>query len=198
MNRSFRNVAMRTCIGCRKDDNRDGLLRLVLLGDPPKVVPDIKRTSPGRGVSVHAKQRCIESAVRGKNLERAFRCDHISSSSTELIRWASEQYRRRIEGLLMAARRSRRLALGTDAVLESIREQKLELLVVSGDATKSKQELTDKVAELGQKSLVFGTKESNGKLFSRKFISILAILDTGIARQLVNAFECREALAEDS
>lgn len=199
MKQSSRNVAMRTCVGCRQNDNRDGLLRLVLLGDPPQVVPDIKRKAHGRGVSVHPNRHCVESAVRSRALERAFRHDALSLPSIgELINWICEQYGRRMNSLLLSALRSRQIALGTVAVFESIKKSQLELLIVSKNATKSKKELIDRVATLGRSGIVFGTKESNGKLLGRRFISVLAILDYRIARQLLSAYMCSKALAEDS
>jgi hypothetical protein len=53
----------RTCIVTREEGGPDGLIRFVA-GPDGKVVPDLKRQLPGRGVWVTARREMVETAVR--------------------------------------------------------------------------------------------------------------------------------------
>jgi hypothetical protein len=57
---------------------------------------------------------------------------------------------------------------------------------------------TDAVTGFSVGSVVYGTKEKNGRLFGREAVGVLAILDRGIAESIVNAIERCATLAEDS
>ncbi len=158
-------------------------MRFVLAGDPPTFVPDVRRRAGGRGVSVHARYRCVKAAVDTGALKRAFKVNSNASVS-ELVDIASGQYERRAQGLLIAARRAGRLALGEKAVREAIQERKAILLVVANDAEGSREDLEEAAQRLGRSSLFFGTKDSLGRLLGRDTLGILAVLDSGIANEL--------------
>jgi len=161
------------------------------------LVPDVRRRSGGRGVSVHARYRCLEAAVRNGSLKRAFRGE-VDPSARELARAARMQYERRAEGLVMAARRSRLLASGTEAVREAITTRKAQLLVVAHDAEGSREDLEEAARRLGRACLVWNSKEGLGRLFSRSTLSVLAILDHGIADELRSVVRSAAELAEDA
>src|SRR4051794_27334703 len=134
----------RTCVGCRQTDERSALLRLVAMpaqhGEPVTLVPDVRKREPGRGVSVHARYRCLEGAVASGAFKRAFRSP-VASSARELATSARDGYDRRAQGLLIAARRARKLAIGTEAVRDAITERRARLLLVAADAEGSREEL---------------------------------------------------------
>src|SRR4051795_10568760 len=98
-------ASVRTCVGCRQTDERAALLRFVLAGDPPQIVPDLPRRAGGRGVSVHPRRPCLDAAVRNGALRRAFKTELPALNAEDLARWASGQYARRLDGLLHAAYR---------------------------------------------------------------------------------------------
>ena len=123
---------VRTCAGCRTRDARDALLRFVESPDGA-LVADVKHDLPGRGVSVHPKRGCFEAAVARGGFSRALGRE-VKADWRELARDAATQIRRRALGLVVAAWRSRRAAVGTDAVREAMRTGKVELLVVAADA----------------------------------------------------------------
>jgi uncharacterized protein len=198
MDRTAQSAETRTCMGCLKKDSRDALLRLVAIGDPPQVVPDIRRQATGRGVSVHPRRSCVEKALQKRGIQRAFRREISPPSVNDLVKWAADQYRRRMEGLIVAAWRNRHIALGTDAVGREIDENAIQLLVVATDALESHHEAAKRAGRLGKKTIIFGTKESNGSLFGRGLIGVFAILDKGIAEQLAHAADRCATLAEDS
>jgi len=189
--------ASRSCVGCREKDAREALLRFVADGDPPVFAPDIRRRAAGRGVSVHPRYRCVEAAVRTGAFRRALEIDS-KASARELSRLAASQYDRRAEGLLLAAKRAKRLALGTEAVREAIAARTVQLLLIANDAEGSREELSEAVTRLGRSCLVWRNKQELGGLFGRALLSIVAVLDAGIASELRHVVRCASELAEDS
>jgi len=191
--------ATRSCVGCRQPDARGALLRLVAVPGPAGrvLMPDVRKREAGRGVSVHPRYRCLAGAIASGAFKRAFRAP-IEASARELADTAREQYERRAQGLLMAARRAHRLAIGTEAVRDSIAERKARLLVVASDAEGSREELERAAQRLGRVCLVWNTKSGLGRLFSRPTLSILAVLDNGIADELLSVVRSSAELAEDA
>ena len=59
---------VRTCIGCRERAEATTLVRLVAVRGttPVAVVPDPRRTMPGRGAHLHPDPRCLERARQRK------------------------------------------------------------------------------------------------------------------------------------
>ncbi|MFD5320072.1 YlxR family protein [Streptomyces sp. NPDC127098] len=74
----------RTCVGCRQRSVRNGLLRVVVIGD--RCVPDLRGTLPGRGAYVHPTTSCLELAVRRRAFPRAFRTQGPLDTG-QLRRW---------------------------------------------------------------------------------------------------------------
>lgn len=191
----------RTCVGCRQPDDRGTLLRLVAMpavqGEPVLLVPDVRKREPGRGVSVHARYRCLEGAVASGAFKRAFRAQ-LDVSARELAGTAREGYERRAQGLLIAARRADKLALGSEASRDAISSRRARLLVVAEDAEGSREDLERAAERLGRACLVWNTKHRLGRLFSRPTLSIFAVLDRGIADELLSVVRAAAELAEDA
>ncbi|HMI92544.1 MAG TPA: DUF448 domain-containing protein [Polyangiales bacterium] len=179
----------RLCAGCRQHDEREALLRLVLADDPPRIVPDVARGARGRGVSVHATRRCLQSAVRSGALQRGLRVT-VETSADELATWAAGQYARRLEGLLAAAHRTRGAAVGSERVRDAIAQRSVELLVLAHDAGEGQQDLQQTVERLGGRCALYGDKESLGRLFGRELVAVLAITDPAIAEAARSALRC--------
>lgn len=198
MNRTAQTAGKRTCAGCRIKDDRDAMLRLVLVGDPPRLVPDVRRRAPGRGISVHPRRRCVEKVLRGNSVQRVFRRAVASPSVDDLVEWAVGQYQRRIEGLIISAWRSRGIAIGREAVRDAINRRSVALLIQATDYNLGAWMHSDAGDRFNISSAVHGTKESNGKLFGREAVGVFAILDRGIAESIVYAIERCAKLAEDS
>lgn len=177
----------RTCVGCRQRDDRDALLRFVL-GPDGRLVPDVTRKLPGRGVSVHPARACLEAAVRRGGFARGFRRP-VDTDLEQLRAVTVEQYRRRLAGLLMSARRAGKLAIGTDAVRGKMREQPPALLLVAEDAAGRRDELLESARRLGEMCVVYGNKIELGRLFGRTEVGVLAVADRGIAGEVVRVIE---------
>ena len=62
---------VRTCLGCRRRDEQDRLLRLVAAGT--SVAVDVRRRAPGRGAYVHPDPACVALAVRKRAFGRTLR-----------------------------------------------------------------------------------------------------------------------------
>lgn len=188
----------RTCVGCRKADERDALLRLVLAGDPPALLPDVGRRASGRGVSVHPRRACIESAVRSGALRRGLRTEAASPSAAELANWASVQYGRRVDGLLIAAVRSGHAAVGADAVRSVLVGGRSALLVVAGDAGDIGRELVAAAERSGTSHIAYSDKATLGRLFGREMLAVIAITDSDLAMEIQRAAGSAALLAEAS
>lgn len=188
----------RLCIGCQQRESRDSLLRFVLAGDPPSVVPDVRRRDGGRGASTHARFTCVSNAVRNGGFQRAFK-RKLQLSAPELAEWARGQYERRIDGLLSTASRvPGALALGGEAAREQLRTSAPALLVVADDAAGRRDELREAAERLGGRCAVFGDKQHLGALFGRAELGVIAVLDTGIAKAIREAARCTADLAEEA
>ncbi len=174
----------RTCAGCRQQDARDALLRLVVDPDGPRLVPDPRRRLPGRGVSVHPTPECLRRAVERGGFARSLRMK-IATDWAGLCAVVAAQYERRLEGLLLAARRNQSLVMGTEAVRRTLTEQPVPLLLVTRDAASRREELAEQAVRLGGRCVVYGTKSELGRLMGRAELGVMAILDAGIAGEVV-------------
>jgi predicted RNA-binding protein YlxR (DUF448 family) len=73
-------VPQRICVGCRRTDSRSVLLRVVVGSGAPQggaagvdLVPDPRRSRPGRGAWLHPASDCLDLAVRRRAFGRALR-----------------------------------------------------------------------------------------------------------------------------
>ena len=68
----------RTCVGCRRRDDRSALLRVVAEWSDTgenlaRVAPDPRLRMPGRGAWLHPTPECLDRAVQRKAFGRALR-----------------------------------------------------------------------------------------------------------------------------
>ncbi len=186
----------RTCVGCRAKDARDALVHFAVRPEPPRLAPDPDHRLGGRGVSIHPRRACFEAAVRRGGLARALG-GPVDMDAGALAELARSWYRRRIEGLLIGAARSKNLSLGTDAVREAMHAGGVQLLVVASDAAGRREELERAAERLGRACVVFGTKASLGRLLGRDEVGVVAIGDGRIAAEVVRANARATSLSED-
>lgn len=185
----------RTCVGCKQRAERGALLRLVLAGDPPEVVPDVRRGGAGRGASVHPRRACLDAAVKSGAIRRAFKRE-LHTDSGQIAAWAREQYQRRIDGLIVAASRSGQAVAGTERVREAIASRRICMLIVADDAAESRNDVLDAASRLGGSCLVHADKSHLGRLFNRDQIAVVAVTDSAIADALTEASRNAAALVE--
>ncbi len=70
---------VRTCVGCRRREAQDRLLRVVAEGTG--VALDLRRRAPGRGAYVHPDPACVALAVRKRAFGRTLRAPVDSAAA---------------------------------------------------------------------------------------------------------------------
>ncbi|HZK73443.1 MAG TPA: YlxR family protein [Clostridia bacterium] len=76
---------VRTCVGCRGEASKRGMMRIVRQPDGGATVDRTGR-APGRGAYLHSDLACIESARKRKAVERALKTSVTSDIWDELLR----------------------------------------------------------------------------------------------------------------
>lgn len=105
-------------------------------------------------------------------------------------------YASRAAGLLASALRTRRVALGTDAVRESLREGTAGLLMIAKDAAGRRDELSHVASQHGVPVVIYGTKSELGRLTRRAELGVLTIRDQRIASELATVVSCVQDISE--
>ena len=188
--------AERTCAGCRSVDAREALLRLAYVpGDELVLIPDVASKLGGRGVWVHPQWRCFKAVARG-GAARSLR-ERVQVDAGRLAGLARLQLERRIEGLLLAALRTRRLTVGTDAVFQALAACTPALLLVAKDAAGRRTELVARSEREGVPWLELFEKHALGRLLGRDALGFLAVTDRQIAREIQDAAQRLAGLSED-
>ncbi|HSO47654.1 MAG TPA: RNA-binding protein [Rhizobiaceae bacterium] len=131
----------RTCIVTRQAGEADELIRFVA-GPEAKVVPDLKRRLPGRGVWVTARREMVETAVR-KRLFARYLKENVEAAET-----LPGDVERLLEAAALAAlsmaRKAGLVVTGFTKVESAVRSGKAFLLLNASDAA------ADGVRKLGQ------------------------------------------------
>jgi predicted RNA-binding protein YlxR (DUF448 family) len=66
---------IRTCVACRKEAGKRGLVRFVR-SEAGEIVEDPTGRAPGRGAYLHDDPGCRELAAKRRSLERALRASN--------------------------------------------------------------------------------------------------------------------------
>lgn len=191
-----RRVPERTCAGCREVAPAGDLLRLSHLeGHEPPVVPDLSGKLGGRGVWLHPRRACVQTAVRRGGLSRSLRAP-VQLDLGELLAGLVAQLEARERGLLLAAVRKRATSLGTDASRQALTTGAACLLVVANDAAGRRDELRALAERRRCPVLERFDKRSLGRLAGRETLGIMAITDAGIASEIGSCARQLAGLAE--
>jgi len=186
----------RTCAGCRAHADSAELVRFAFVaGHEPPLVPDLQGRLGGRGVWVHARKSCLDKAVRGgfaRSLKQA-----VKVQTAELLQLVQGQVERRIQGLVLAALRRRQVAVGTDAVMQSLAACPVSLLLVAKDAAGRRSDVVARASERRVRVIELFDKESLGRLTQRETLSFVAVLEPQIAHEIVDSARWLAGLSED-
>jgi len=68
----LRHVPQRTCIGCRQEEGKRALVRIVRTADQ-RVVVDTTGKANGRGAYLHSLRPCWEKALKGATISHALK-----------------------------------------------------------------------------------------------------------------------------
>jgi predicted RNA-binding protein YlxR (DUF448 family) len=168
----------RTCVGCGERVPAGEVLRLVVADG--EVAFDLAGGAFGRGAHVHAQARCLAATPRG--LSRAYKRE-IRVDAKELGRRLVEACDRRMAGLLLAARRTRALALGADEALAAVRAgAPLVVVAVDAGAVASSREIMGAVAE--GRAFAWKTKAELGALLGDGNVAVCAVREAGFAEPM--------------
>ena len=168
----------RTCVGCGLRDDAAELVRLVATDD--EFAFDLAGGAFGRGVHIHARAACIEKAPKG--LARGFR-GAVKADAAAIGRRLVEACDRRMAGLLLAAHRSRVLAIGADAALEAL-EHGAPLAVIAVDAAGIAETAEVRLCIASGRAVAWRTRSELGGLLGEQSVAICAVRHAGIAAEL--------------
>jgi predicted RNA-binding protein YlxR (DUF448 family) len=188
---------VRTCVGCGKADDAEGLVRLVLGprsadGTAPVAV-DFAGKSHGRGAHLHARPDCLARAAKS-GLARSFKTKVICTAE-ELAQQIVDGSDRRITGLLTGAWRARMLAVGADAVSAAL-DKEAPLAVVATDAGGLVERGAIGRAIAEGRAVAWKDKQTLGALFGgRGEVAVCAVLNDSIATEIANARRLADAVS---
>jgi predicted RNA-binding protein YlxR (DUF448 family)/ribosomal protein L30E len=179
----------RMCAGCAKRDDADGLVRVVLDLVSGELAVDMAGGRFGRGAHVHTQSACLEKAFKG-GFAKAFKTK-VEGSAPALATQIIEAADRRIEGLISGARRAKHLAMGADAVVETVRSGEASSVVVAMDAAAA-ADLSEvrKMVDSG-KAVVWKNKRDLGAIFGRDEVAVIAVKNAGVSQALMIAARSR-------
>jgi predicted RNA-binding protein YlxR (DUF448 family)/ribosomal protein L7Ae-like RNA K-turn-binding protein len=195
MTEEKRDKNTRLCAGCGKRVPPEELVRVVLdpTGDEATIVVDVSGSAFGHGAHVHPTRDCVTSACKG-GFSKAFK-SKVSASPEVFGTQLVEGSDRRIEGLLMGARRARHLVVGADATVGALREGKVALVIVATDAAAAAQlgEVKDAIA--AGKAIAWGVKGRLGALLAREEVAVCGVVHEKVASAIGTAFRMSRSTA---
>jgi predicted RNA-binding protein YlxR (DUF448 family) len=178
---------VRTCVGCgdrvelqRTEAAAMTLVRLVL-GPDGEVAVDAGSGGFGRGVHVHLRPDCVERAAT-RGIARSVKAkvtlvwqDELAGSEESSLSGTSGKLvpldaaslataivralDRRAHGLLLAAARAHKVALGADAVTGAVERGDAQLVVVATDAAAAAELSAVRRAVSAGRAVAWGTKQ---------------------------------------
>ena len=87
-----KHVPRRTCVACRKVDNKRELVRLVRVSDG-SVEVDTSGKKAGRGTYICREWKCWETGLKGGRLEHALRTTITQDNREQLIIYGEKLFK---------------------------------------------------------------------------------------------------------
>lgn len=172
--------SLRTCAGCGAKVHPRELERFVFVPDVG-VLHDLRRKAPGRGAHVHASVGCLERAA-ASGFKRAFKMQLQPIEAAELVEAVRRAVAKRLEEGAVVAVRSRQAAVGQSAVVDAMKRDAAELVLLASDAGDAAQSKFRSNAERKRLKLVDGFDGATlGTWAGKEFVSVLSV--TGAAAQ---------------
>ena len=185
----------RTCVGCGEKDHPSVFVRLVLSPaheGASDVAVDAGDGSFGRGAHVHPRPDCLAKACKG-GIARAMKTN-VRVTPAELGAQMADALDRRMEGLVLAARRTNALEIGADAACAALGKD-APLVIIARDAGSVIEKMTvaDAIAE--GRAIAWGTKERIGGLLGRSEVAIAAVTNKSIAAEMIKVCAGKDAVS---
>lgn len=202
---------VRTCVGCgarlaHASEDDPAVVHFVVSPDGEVAVDAAGRG--GRGAHVHATASCLEGAVQ-RGLPKSFRRKLVTPSGTwgpaAVADLVIAAYDRRIEGLLVSARRCRASSIGADAVTGDVDAGVAELVVVATDAAAAAQLGAVRRAVTNGKAVAWSDKATLARIVraggssaqndgaEAAPVAVVSITDSRLARAIRESVLAREA-----
>ena len=198
MTEEKRDKNSRLCAGCGKRVAPEELVRVVLdpTGDEATIVVDVSGSAFGHGAHVHPSRDCVTKACKG-GFSKAFKTK-VEANPETFGAQLMDGSDRRIEGLLMGARRARHLVVGADATVEALRDGKVALVIVATDAAAAAQlgEVKDAIA--AGKAIAWSVKGRLGALLARDEVAVCGVVHEKVAEAIGTAFRMSRSTAWSS
>jgi predicted RNA-binding protein YlxR (DUF448 family) len=178
----------RTCIVTRETAEPDELIRFVV-GPDSAVVPDLKRSLPGRGCWVRADRETVEKAAAKNHFSRAFK--RQVSVPAELGAMVDTLFAKAALGSLGLARKAGQVALGAAKVEGAVRSGKAGLVLHAVEAAEDGER---KIAQARRATVHLGGPAIPAyKLFSQAELG-LALGGTNVIHAAVLAGDAGRAV----
>lgn len=180
----------RSCLACRQSRDRDALIRFVL-SPQDELVPDIEAKLPGRGAYTCIRQTCLESALRQRQFNRAFKREIVTVRPDEMTVQVDGIMQRRILGYIGLANKAGQVISGSSLVSDAIRGgHKPGLILVAMDVSESIGEKIELLADV-QRITCFRImkKDDFGAILGKAPRSAVAIRTGGFVAQLTHEIE---------
>ena len=160
---------VRSCVGCgeRVDTTGNHVLVRLIISPAGEVAVDARGGGFGRGAHVHPRPDCLQKAVdRGIARSAKAQVNTLATETGELVPLSrtalaeaiKRSTDRRIEGLLLSAKRSHRLAVGADAVRAAWGRGDAQLILVARDAAAAADLTEVRQAVTEGRGAAWGTK----------------------------------------
>ncbi|MGI9352811.1 MAG: RNA-binding protein [Rhizobiaceae bacterium] len=148
-----RDMNPRTCVATKEEKSPDEMIRFVL--DPEnRVVPDLKRNLPGRGVWVTAEKEKVLEVVKKNLFARGF--NHAVKADAGLADMIEERLKTSLSGLVSMARKAGVAAIGQAKVEELARRGEILVLIQAADSDgDGKQKIGRLLEKQHQKPVTF-------------------------------------------
>jgi len=182
----------RTCIACRREADKDDLVRLAAVNG--RVVADLLGKLGGRGVYVCPSEKCIAAAFGNERLSRGLKQKVASGDIAEFAAGLRELMARRIVSLLHMAQKAGVLVAGATAVEERCNKNEAAFMMVASDLSERSAGKLPDVSRL--RRFVFLDKDRLGAALGRESVGIIAILHGGLARTIARELVRYGSLAD--
>lgn len=191
--RGRKNEPQRTCVACRRKADQRLLVRLVRSPEG-EVLVDHPHRLGGRGAYVCSSMSCVTRAAKGRHLSQLVGGPVAPLDPAALKALITDRIERRVVGLLAAASRSRKAAIGADAAAQSLRAG-CRLVVVATDASpRVRRDIDDLALRSGTAVLEFGDRSQLGSAFGRSVVAAVAVTDDGLAEAVRHELEMLRGL----
>jgi len=166
----------RTCVVCRKKNEKNNLVRLCQKATGEYFF-DKSKTYQSRGYYICKDSNCVERLSKHKKIKISFEelysiLDYLKKEEKDYL------------NILRAMKNSEFLAFGINMVLEEIK--KVSFIIMASDVDeRPKDVLLKKIEEYNIKYIYYSTKDELGKIFGKSEVNVVAVKNKRIAKGLI-------------